>query len=60
MKTILFCNEGPMVKVGGGVVEISDLNPESRLTWRLSRLEMLRLALGFLRAAMLSQRPFHT
>lgn len=52
MKTILFCNEGPMVKVGSGVVEISDLNPEAHLTWRLSRMEMLRLAFGFLRAAL--------
>lgn len=52
MKTILFCNEGPMVKVGNGVVEISDLNPEAHMTWRLSRMEMLRLAFGFFRAAL--------
>ena len=50
MKTILFTNEGPMVKVGNGIVEISDLNPEVRLTWRLSKMEMLRLAFGFFRA----------
>lgn len=60
MKTILFCNEGPMIKVGGGVVEISDLNPEAHLTWRLSRMELIRLGFGFLRAAFLRQSPLHT
>jgi hypothetical protein len=51
-KTIFFVPEGPMIRVGGGVIEISDLNPEVHLSWSLSRFEILKLAFGFMRAAL--------
>lgn len=43
MKTIYFCHSGPMVRYGGGSLCIDDLNPERHMTWRMSRLQMLRV-----------------
>lgn len=35
---------GPMMKYSGGQLHVSDLNPEIKTQWRISRWEMLLLA----------------
>lgn len=51
MKTIFFCQTGPMLKAGNGSFECADLNPEKVITFRMSRWEMIQVALRLLMAA---------
>lgn len=41
---------GPKMSYRDGVLTIEDLNPEAKLTWRMSRGDMLRLAWRCFRA----------
>jgi hypothetical protein len=41
--TIFWDPAGPLVKYDHGILAIEDLNPEAKLRWRMSRMEMLRL-----------------
>jgi hypothetical protein len=50
--TILFRNWGPLVQYRKGVLHVSDLNPEIRAQWQMSRMEMLGLGLRCIRAAL--------
>lgn len=50
--TLLYLDHtGPMLVYKNGVLTISDLNPEMEVNWRMSRLEMFRIAWRFLLAA---------
>ena len=53
--TLLFMHEGPMLKYRNGFLDIDDLNPEQHMRWRLSRIEMLRLGVKCLWAALTSR-----
>lgn len=41
--TLLSYPEGPLIYYTGGTFGVEDLNPEAKLRWRVSRLEMFRL-----------------
>jgi hypothetical protein len=43
--TLLFRNWGPLVQYRNGFLHVSDLNPEIRTQWQMSRWEMLGLGL---------------
>ena len=46
---ILFWDQtGPLLRYQNGVLEIEDLNPEIKTSWRMSRLEMLITGLRFI------------
>ena len=49
--TLLFRNWGPLVQYRSGVLHVSDLNPETRTQWQMSRLEMLQFGWRCIRAA---------
>jgi hypothetical protein len=51
MRTILFHQTGPMIQYEAGVLHIKDLNPEAHLRWRLSRGELVKLAMRALLSA---------
>lgn len=55
MKTLFFKHTGPMLRYGGGVLYIDDLNPEIATKWRMSRMEMLRVGLKFMAAAIIDK-----
>ena len=40
---LLFHNTGPMIRYENGLLLINDLNPESKMQWRMSRWEMFKL-----------------
>jgi len=40
--TLFFDPCGPMVKYDHGVLLIEDLNPDAKLRWRMSKVELLR------------------
>ena len=44
MQTIHFHATGPLIKYGDGVLYVEDLNPEIKTKWRMSRLDLLRMA----------------
>ena len=47
----LFWNEaGPLLKYEKGILHIEDLNPELKTKWRMSRWEMIKVGLQFIRA----------
>jgi hypothetical protein len=49
----MFCHStGPLIKYERGFLFISDLNPEMKTKWRMSRGEMLRVGWRFLWAAL--------
>ena len=41
--TIYWHPTGPKISYGGGMLKVSDLNPESHIQFRMSAKEMLRL-----------------
>jgi hypothetical protein len=41
--TLFFDHAGPMIRYTDGVLRMDDLNPQSTMRWRMSRLEMLAL-----------------
>ena len=43
--------EGPKMSYDNGMLVMEDLNPEQKMTWRMSRGDMVRLALKCLRCA---------
>jgi hypothetical protein len=49
--TIFFQNCGPMIKYSNNVLLIEDLNPEAKLTWRVSKLEAITIGLRLILAA---------
>ena len=57
MRTIFFDHSGPLLKAGSTVfgsamvLEISDLNPEQNMTWRMSRWEIFRAGWRLMLAA---------
>lgn len=46
-----WCSTGPLLRYKAGVLEIEDLNPEMKTYWRMTRLEILKLGLCCLLAA---------
>jgi hypothetical protein len=42
---------GPLINYIGGMLRVSDLNPETHIQWRMSRMEMLKLGLRCIKAA---------
>jgi hypothetical protein len=40
MKTLFWHSTGPKISAGNGTIEISDLNPEQQMRWRMSRWEL--------------------
>lgn len=57
--TIWWHQTGPKISYLHKVLQIEDLNPSQKITWRMSRLEMLRVGLGFIAAAFTRQAdPF--
>lgn len=51
-QTLYMHHTGPVMLFNGGILEISDLNPSLYTRWRMTRLDMLRLAWrAFLAAA---------
>jgi len=49
---IFWCPTGPLMKYVNGSLHISDLNPAMVRHWRMSRMEMLRLGLRSIAAAL--------
>jgi len=49
--TIWWHQTGPKISYMDEVLQIEDLNPSQKITWRMSRLEMLRVGFGFIKAA---------
>jgi len=49
--TIFFCQSGPLMKYVNGSLHIADLNPAAVLHWRMTRMEMLRVGLRCILAA---------
>lgn len=45
MKTLYWHETGQMLRVAGETLHIDDLNPETNLTWRLTRWEQFRIGL---------------
>jgi hypothetical protein len=43
--TIFFDKTGPLVRFDGSTLEVSDLNPEQSIRWRMTRGEMFRFGL---------------
>jgi hypothetical protein len=41
--TLFYDKTGPLVRYSNGTLDIEDLNPETKMRWRMSRGEMLRL-----------------
>jgi len=50
--TLFFDRAGPLMKYANGVLHVADLNPEVRTKWCMSRLEMLRLGVRCIVAAL--------
>lgn len=50
--TIFWDETGPVVVYRAGVLRIEDLNPEAKISWRMSRFEMFTLAWRCLLAAL--------
>jgi hypothetical protein len=40
---LFFDHSGPLVTYDHGILQIEDLNPSNKITWRVSRVEMWRL-----------------
>lgn len=51
VRTIHFHATGPLIKYGDGILYVEDLNPEMKTKWRMSRMDMLRMAWCTLLAA---------
>jgi hypothetical protein len=49
--TLFWHPTGPQLRYAAGVLLIDDLNPEVKIGWRMSRLELLRLSWRCLIAA---------
>jgi hypothetical protein len=49
--TLFFDSTGPLITYQLGVMHIKDLNPEAHMTWRMSRMEMMRFGFCCLLAA---------
>lgn len=50
--TLFWDSSGPLMKYAHGVLHIGDLNPEVNIRWHMSRLEMLRLGVRCIVAAL--------
>jgi len=48
--TLFWKGEGPLLKYNQGILYIEDLNPELKTKWRMSRWEMIKVGLQFIRA----------
>ena len=46
---------GPLVEFDGQFLDISDLNPEQHMRWRMSRAEMLRLGFKAIWSALVTR-----
>ena len=53
MTTIYWDKTGPLLQYRDGVLIIEDLNPQQRLTWRVSTKEMFRVGLRCIMAAVI-------
>jgi hypothetical protein len=51
MAILLWHKTGPLMQYREGMLVIEDLNPERKMTWAVTRFELLRLGLQCLRAA---------
>lgn len=53
---ILFIDEtGPLIKYESDMLTIEDLNPQTMIRWKMSRLEMLKLGWRCLKAAVFAK-----
>ena len=50
-RTLYWDHAGPLMAYGHGVLLVSNLNPQVETRWRMSRWEMFRTGLRFVRAA---------
>jgi hypothetical protein len=50
--TLYWHKTGPLLRYGGGLFQVEDLNPEIKTRWVMSRLEMVRLGFRCLLAAL--------
>lgn len=51
--TIFWHPTGPLLRYENGALSIEDLNPETKLRWRLTRMERLKIGFRFLIASLL-------
>ena len=49
--TLFLHNAGPMLRYDNGMLEVEDLNPHVQTRWTMTRMEMLRLGLRCILAA---------
>lgn len=52
--TLFWHPTGPRLIYSGGMLHVSDLNPQVETRWRMSRIELVRLGLRCVRAAISS------
>lgn len=45
LNTIWWCPEGPLLKYEPATFVIEDLNPDVKITWRMSRFELFKIGL---------------
>lgn len=50
-RTLYWDSTGPLMAYGQGMLLVANLNPQVETKWRMSRWEMFRTGLRFLRAA---------
>jgi len=50
-RTLYWDHAGPLMAYGRGMLLVANLNPQVETKWRMSRWEMFRTGLRFLRAA---------
>ena len=50
--TILWAGWGPLVRYDGKFLRIEDINPEIKITWAMTRWELVRFGLRCIRVAL--------
>lgn len=50
--TLFWHSTGPLMRYARGILKIEDLNPQTAMTWRMSRIEMLGLGCRCIIAAL--------
>lgn len=51
MKTLLFTQDGPLLRFDGRLVHVEDINPHWETKWNLTRWEMVKLGARLIVAA---------
>jgi hypothetical protein len=52
---LYFCESGPLITFADGVLRVEDLNPQVETKWRMTRWEMIKTGMRFLRAGLRSE-----